>query len=64
MNAQDEVSSMSSTAPSAASSINKLVKVVALAHRSHVCDQLRGRTPEAMQLELSSEKENIKDVLQ
>ena len=64
MSTQDEVSSTSSTALSAASSINKVVKVVALAHRSCVHDQLGGRTPAAMQLELSSERKNIKDILQ
>ena len=56
MSTQDEVSFTSSTAPSAASILNKVVKVVALAHRSYVCDQLGGRTAAATQLELCSER--------
>ena len=55
MNTQDEMSSTSSTAPSAVSILKKVVKVVVLAHRSYVYDQLGGRTPAATQLELSSE---------
>ena len=55
MNTQDEVSSTPSTAPSEASILNKVEKVVALAHRSYVHDELGGRTAAAMKLELSSE---------
>ena len=44
MNTQDEVLSISSPAPSAISLVNKVVKVVVLAHKSYIYDQLGGRT--------------------
>ena len=58
MNIQDEASSTSHIAPSATSNLNKVVKVVALAHESYACDQLGGRTTAEIQLEVSSERKN------
>ena len=43
MNNQDEISLVSSLAPSLASIIKKLVKVVVLTHKSYVHNYLGGR---------------------
>ena len=56
MSTQDDLSSMSSPSPSDASIVNKIVKVVELANKSYKHDQLGGRSPEATQLELASDR--------
>ena len=56
MSAQDDLSSMSSISPSDTSIVNKIVKVVVLSNKSYKCDQLDGRSPEATQLELASDR--------
>ena len=38
--------------PSSASIVKKIVKVVVLAHKSHMCDYLGGRISAAIQIEL------------
>ena len=56
MNTQEEMSLISSPNPSTASMASKIVKVVVLAHKSYVYDQLGGRTAAAIQLEISSDR--------
>ena len=56
MNSTDEISTLSSTATSVTTTARKIVKVVVLAHKSYVYDQLGGRSPAAIQIELSSDR--------
>jgi hypothetical protein len=56
MNNTDEISSLSSPAASTVSTTKKIVKVIVLAHKSYVYDQLGGRTAAAIQVELSSDR--------
>ena len=56
MNNQDKISLVSLPVPLLASITKKIVKVVVLAHKSHVCDHLRGRTSVAIQVKLLSDR--------
>ena len=56
MNTQEEMSSISSPNPSTASIAKKVIKIVVLAHKSYVYDQLGGRTAATIQHEISSDR--------
>jgi len=59
---------LSNTSPSqshsTASVLNKVVKIIVLAHQSYAYDQLGGRTPSQIQLELSSERKKYQGYAQ